>query len=47
MILPSFATASDSNLKPPTWFVMGAGPARVACELVAQLQADGRRKPLV
>ena len=41
LILPSFATASDVEWKPPSWFVMGAGLARVACELVNQYRADG------
>ncbi len=47
MILPSYATASDVEFKPLSWFVMGPGLARVACELHAQLQADGRTAPLV
>jgi branched-chain amino acid transport system substrate-binding protein len=47
LLLPSFATSNLNIYKPPTWFVMGATPARVACELVAQLQADGRKHPLV
>jgi ABC-type branched-subunit amino acid transport system substrate-binding protein len=46
MILPSFATASDVEYKPASWFVMGPGIARVACEIVAQLRADGRSNPL-
>jgi branched-chain amino acid transport system substrate-binding protein len=46
LILPSFATASI-DFKPASWFVMGSGTARVACELVAQLRADGRQNPLV
>ncbi len=41
VILPSFATASDVEWKPPSWFVMGAGMRRVACELVTQLERDG------
>jgi ABC-type branched-subunit amino acid transport system substrate-binding protein len=47
LILPSFATASDVEFKPGSWFVMGPGTGRVACELAAQLRADGREKPLV
>jgi branched-chain amino acid transport system substrate-binding protein len=47
LILPSFATSNLNIYKPPTWFVMGATPARVACELMAQLRADGREQPLV
>ncbi len=47
MILPSFATASDIEWKPPFWFVMGASTARVACELMAQMRADGREKPVM
>ena len=46
LILPSFATASNFS-KPHSWFVMGAPVTRVACELFAQLRADGRLKPLV
>jgi branched-chain amino acid transport system substrate-binding protein len=47
LILPSYATASDVEWKPASWFVMGAGTGRVACELVTRMQADGRLKPLV
>ncbi len=47
MLLPSYATASAIEWKPPSWFVMGPASARVACELVAQLRADGRQNPLV
>jgi ABC-type branched-subunit amino acid transport system substrate-binding protein len=47
IILPSNNTSSDVEWKPASWFVMGAGTGRVACELVAQLQADGRRNPLL
>jgi neutral amino acid transport system substrate-binding protein len=46
LILPSFATSSI-DFKPSAWLVMGATPARVACELVAQLAADGRKSPMV
>jgi ABC-type branched-subunit amino acid transport system substrate-binding protein len=46
LILPSFATSSI-DFKPQAWLVMGAAPARVACELVAQLAADGRKSPMV
>lgn len=46
VVLPSFATASI-DFKPDAWFVMGASAARVGCELVAQLKADNRLKPLV
>jgi ABC-type branched-subunit amino acid transport system substrate-binding protein len=46
MILPSYATASNFA-KPPSWFVMGPSPKRMACELFAQMHADGRRVPLV
>jgi ABC-type branched-subunit amino acid transport system substrate-binding protein len=41
VIFPSFATASDVEWKPPSWFVMGAGLSRVACELVTQYQSAG------
>jgi Periplasmic binding protein len=47
MILPSFATSDADIYKPHSWFVMGAPPRRVACELHAQLEADGRKAPLV
>jgi ABC-type branched-subunit amino acid transport system substrate-binding protein len=47
LILPSFATAHSPFRRPPGWFVMGTGTARVACELNAQLKSDGRQKPLV
>jgi ABC-type branched-subunit amino acid transport system substrate-binding protein len=47
MILPSYATASDVEFKPPSWFVMGAATKRVACELVSQLGRDGRERPLL
>ncbi len=42
ILLPSFSTASDLEWKPDSWFVMGAGAVRVACELNAQYKADGR-----
>ena len=47
MILPSYATASDVEFKPPSWFVMGAATKRIACEIVAQLRSDGRERPLL
>jgi ABC-type branched-subunit amino acid transport system substrate-binding protein len=47
LILPSYTTAHHPFRKPNWWFVMGAGTARVACELVAQLAADGRKAPMV
>jgi ABC-type branched-subunit amino acid transport system substrate-binding protein len=47
MIMPSFTTSDSDLYKPNSWFVMGAGPLRVACELQAQLQEDGRRSPVV
>jgi neutral amino acid transport system substrate-binding protein len=47
VMLPSFATASDIEWKPRSWFVMGASTLRVGCELVAQLKQDGRQKPLL
>jgi ABC-type branched-subunit amino acid transport system substrate-binding protein len=47
VILPSFTTVDSTIYKPHSWFVMGASPARVACELNAQLKADGRRQPMV
>jgi ABC-type branched-subunit amino acid transport system substrate-binding protein len=46
LILPSFATSSI-DFKPPAWVVMGSAPARVGCELVAQMRADGRKNPIV
>jgi ABC-type branched-subunit amino acid transport system substrate-binding protein len=47
IILPSFATAHSPFRRPPGWFVMGTGTARVACELNAQLHAADRKKPIV
>ncbi len=47
VMLPSFNTSSDIEWKPSSWFVMGPGTGRVACELVAQLAADGRTRPLL
>jgi ABC-type branched-subunit amino acid transport system substrate-binding protein len=47
VIMPSFTTVDSTIYKPHSWFVMGASPARVACELNAQLQVDGRKTPLV
>jgi ABC-type branched-subunit amino acid transport system substrate-binding protein len=47
LIMPSFTTADSNIYKPHSWFVMGAPAVRVACELFAQLQADGRKTPMV
>jgi ABC-type branched-subunit amino acid transport system substrate-binding protein len=47
MILPSLNTSGDVRWKKPYWFVMGPSLGRVGCELVAQMRADGRSKPLV
>jgi ABC-type branched-subunit amino acid transport system substrate-binding protein len=47
IILPSFATASNVPERPASWFVMGLGASQVACELMAELRADGRQRPLV
>jgi ABC-type branched-subunit amino acid transport system substrate-binding protein len=47
LVLPSFTTSEADIYKPHAWFVMGAAPVRVACELAAQLQVDGRQRPLV
>jgi branched-chain amino acid transport system substrate-binding protein len=47
LILPSFATTYAPFVKPNAWFVMGASRERVACELIAQLRADGRQKTAV
>jgi ABC-type branched-subunit amino acid transport system substrate-binding protein len=47
IILPSFATSSDVIYKPRSWFVIGAPVGRMACELAAQLHADGRTNPLI
>jgi hypothetical protein len=46
LILPSFQTSADVEWKKDWWFVMGAGAARVSCELMAQLKADGRENPI-
>jgi branched-chain amino acid transport system substrate-binding protein len=47
LIMPSFATTYAPFRKPNSWFVMGVGRVQVACELVAQLGADGRQMPLL
>jgi ABC-type branched-subunit amino acid transport system substrate-binding protein len=47
VILPSFATSDSDIYKPHSWFVMGASPHRMACELMAQLAADQRAHPVV
>jgi len=47
VIMPSFTTVDSTIYKPHSWFVMGASPARVACEIHAQLLADGRKEPLL
>src|SRR6185369_1113479 len=47
VILPSFTTGHAPFRKPDWWYLMGAGTARIACELHAQLQADHRVHPLV
>jgi ABC-type branched-subunit amino acid transport system substrate-binding protein len=47
MLLPAFTTASDIEWKRSSWFVMGPPLARVGCELVNQMRADGRQKPVV
>jgi ABC-type branched-subunit amino acid transport system substrate-binding protein len=44
VILPSYATFEYIQHKPHGWFVMGPGPGRFACELMAQAQADGHSK---
>jgi branched-chain amino acid transport system substrate-binding protein len=46
-MLPSFATAHAPFRRPAWWFVMGAGSGRMACELNAQLRADGWKNPVV
>jgi branched-chain amino acid transport system substrate-binding protein len=47
VILPSLETSSDVEWQEGNWFVMGASTGRVACELVSQLRADGRQKPIL
>ena len=47
VILPSLNTSSDVEWRPYSWFVMGPGTGRLACELMSQLRVDGRRKPLL
>jgi branched-chain amino acid transport system substrate-binding protein len=46
IILPSNNTL-DVEWRRPSWFFMGASTSRVACELVAQLRADGRNNPVM
>ena len=47
VVLPSYATASDVEFKPPSWFVMGPATKRIACEIVARLHSDGHKNPLL
>jgi branched-chain amino acid transport system substrate-binding protein len=47
MLLPAFSTASDVEWKRSSWFVMGPPLARVGCEMVTQMRADGRQQPVV
>jgi hypothetical protein len=47
LILPGYATTYTPFNKPNSWFVMGVGRARVACELKAQLDADRRQRTAV
>jgi ABC-type branched-subunit amino acid transport system substrate-binding protein len=47
VLLPSFATAAVTEFKTRSWFFMGAPIGRVACELMAELTADGRKSPLL
>jgi ABC-type branched-subunit amino acid transport system substrate-binding protein len=47
VIMPSFATSSDVLYRLPSWFVMGTPIGRMACELMAQVRADGRQNPLL
>jgi ABC-type branched-subunit amino acid transport system substrate-binding protein len=44
VMLPSFATFDYIQYKPHSWFVMGPGPNRFACELMDQARADGHRE---
>jgi branched-chain amino acid transport system substrate-binding protein len=46
LLLPSFGTRSDGWFKPSSWFLMGPSIPRMACELMAQVRADGRHRPL-
>jgi ABC-type branched-subunit amino acid transport system substrate-binding protein len=46
-ILPSYVTAHSNFRRPDWWFVMGAGTARIACELKAQIDHDKRQHPVV
>jgi ABC-type branched-subunit amino acid transport system substrate-binding protein len=46
VLLPSYTTSSIFA-KPNLWFVMGAPASRIACELQARVQEDGRTQPLV
>ena len=46
LLLPSFTTTEFTVYKPLPWFVMGAASQRIACELMAQLRADGRQRPI-
>jgi hypothetical protein len=44
IILPGLSAVGGS---PPWWFVIGASAPRFACEIMAQLSADDRRRPLL
>jgi ABC-type branched-subunit amino acid transport system substrate-binding protein len=46
LLLPSFTTTEFLVYKPFPWFVMGAASQRIACELMAQVRADGRLRPI-
>jgi ABC-type branched-subunit amino acid transport system substrate-binding protein len=46
VILPSFATFDYIQYKPDSWFVMGPGPLRFACELLSQAAANGFGKAI-
>jgi branched-chain amino acid transport system substrate-binding protein len=46
VLLPSYATASDVEWKPPSWFVMGPSLERVGCELVGQYESGGLHRAI-
>jgi ABC-type branched-subunit amino acid transport system substrate-binding protein len=46
ILLPSFATASDIEYKPASWFVMGPSLVRLACHLLGQATADERHNAI-
>jgi ABC-type branched-subunit amino acid transport system substrate-binding protein len=47
LLLPSLNTSGDVRWKSSSWFIMGPSLGQVGCGLLAQMNDDGRRKPLI